>query len=160
MFLGFFDRTKPAYVSPVERGEEGVSDSDAESRGGTPKHSPPRQLHRLDSRGDPKVDVNGEPVDKVEQPRPANSPIGSPKLLIAGSASPTGSDRGKANWKKLRVSHKVSTALKGISDDLKLYGVTNDNDEVSIYNITLVFQQFETGHNSTRSSNSTPPYQS
>ena len=34
-----------------------------------------------------------------------------------------GSERGKANWGKLRVSHKVGVALKGVTEDLKMYGV-------------------------------------
>jgi len=37
--------------------------------------------------------------------------------------------RGKANWKKLRVAHKVGAALKSVNEENRLLGVTNDNDD-------------------------------
>ncbi|GMH52259.1 hypothetical protein TL16_g01193 [Triparma laevis f. inornata] len=70
------------------------------------------------------------------------SPKGSPKNKEDPN-SPTpggaagerrGSERGKANWGKLRVSHKVGVALKGVTEDLKMYGVRNDNDEDTDWN--------------------------
>jgi hypothetical protein len=37
--------------------------------------------------------------------------------------------RGQANWKKLRVAHKVGAALKQVNDDNKVFRVQNENDD-------------------------------
>ncbi|GMH54890.1 hypothetical protein TrST_g3700 [Triparma strigata] len=144
----------PNYVSPTEKGIEPT---------GSPKVSVGSPKPLLDSRGDPLVDSEGNPLPGTvpegsakfpqvfvgsrgpslmegKSPSPKGkqlSPAGSPKPDSPKGGAPgqrRGSERGKANWNKLRVSHKVSTALKGVSEDLKMYGVRNDNDEDTDWN--------------------------
>eukprot|EP00520_Triparma_pacifica_P006086 CAMPEP_0118657744 /NCGR_PEP_ID=MMETSP0785-20121206/14188_1 /TAXON_ID=91992 /ORGANISM="Bolidomonas pacifica, Strain CCMP 1866" /LENGTH=810 /DNA_ID=CAMNT_0006550695 /DNA_START=182 /DNA_END=2610 /DNA_ORIENTATION=- len=75
-----------------------------------------------------------------QQPKSNNS---SPTPALPGSVSGGGSDaeasptavarkqslRGKANWNKLRVAHKVGAALKQVKEDNRVFGVQNENDD-------------------------------
>ena len=87
------------------------------------------------SSGSPPKPSSGEPPLPGAVPdsaSPDKSPTKSPtSAKAASSVSDERRDslRGKANWKKLRVAHKVGAALKQVNEDNKVFGVQNENDD-------------------------------
>jgi CRP-like cAMP-binding protein len=125
-------KTSPKPGSPKQLGSpKPGSPKPGSPKPGSPKNSPLQKTQSL-----PGMIGHSDSLIAELTPTPAEAleTGGEGAETGAGGATqegvrPQGSIRGKGNWRKLKVATKVSSALAEINSDMKMYGVTNENDD-------------------------------